>query len=87
LRIVCTVSSGVRDDGPVVDRGCLVGAANFLTLLGGGPLRALVGGVASLVAAGVSLAVIHDSKAAALFAALAAWCCFAAWFTHRFPPR
>jgi hypothetical protein len=81
------VSAGVRDDGPVADRGRLVGAANFLTLLGGGPLRALVGGAASLGAAGVSLTVIHDPKAAALFAGLATWCCFGAWFTHRYASR
>lgn len=86
LRIVCTMGAGVGDDGPVVDKGCLVGAADLLAL-GGGPLLALGGAAGSLGAACLALAVFRDSTTAAWFAVLAVWCAGCAWFTRRFGSR
>lgn len=76
----------VRDDVAVVDGGRLEGLANFLALFGGGPRQALVGGVGSLAGAVLALTVLHDTRAAALFVALATWCFVAGWFVHRFSP-
>jgi hypothetical protein len=75
------------DDGPVVDKGPLVGLADFLKLVGGGPLRAVTGGVVSLALAGYAVTILHEPKAARLLAVLALWCFFAGWFTHRFVSR
>jgi hypothetical protein len=71
----------------VVDKGPLVGLADFFKLVGGGPLRAVIGGGVSLVLAGCAVTIFHDRKAAGLIAVLALWCFFAAWFTHRFASR
>jgi hypothetical protein len=56
-------------------------------LVGGGPLRAVIGGGVSLVLAGCAVTIFHDRKAAGLIAVLALWCFFAAWFTHRCASR
>ena len=83
MRSVQVVGHDDREEDLLSDKGTLADLAYLLRRVGGGPARAVVGGIASLGVVAFAL-VFGDERGEALpFAVMALWCFLVAWLVRR----
>jgi hypothetical protein len=80
------MSGADHDDDLLSDKGTLTDLADLLRR-GGGPGKALIGGLGSLGFAAYALAVLDDRNAALGLTLLSLWCFLGAWLISRFASK